>query len=76
MASEELTREIVSKICPFHGKRASVNMHEAGEIEISACCKEFHAFLETLSKNKFQKGSDNGSAFEIISGNDNKNKNQ
>ena len=76
MTREELIREIVSKICPFHGKRATVNMHEAGEIEISACCKEFHVFLETLGKYKFQKGIDKSGALEIIPGNGNKNENQ
>lgn len=66
MTSEELIREIVSKICPFHGKKANVNINEGGEIEITACCKEFQGFLETLIKNKIQKGIDEGDASEII----------
>jgi len=66
MSNEELVREIVSKLCPFHGTRATVNMHVTGEIEISACCKEFQIFLGTLIKNKFQQGINARGAPEII----------
>jgi len=51
---EELIREMVSKLCPFHGKRAVVNLDKAGQIEIKACCKKFLEFQESLIKITFQ----------------------
>lgn len=48
MSTEEIIREVVSKVCPFHGKHANVQIHEAGKINISACCAEFHELMENI----------------------------
>ena len=67
MTTEELIRETVSKICPFHGKKAAVKIQGTGQIEISACCKEFRKFLEAHIKHKFQKGVSITGSSEITS---------
>jgi hypothetical protein len=41
MNTEDLIREIVSKVCPFHGKHPVVEIREVGKMNISACCDEF-----------------------------------
>ncbi|MEP6951366.1 MAG: hypothetical protein ABI863_18900 [Ginsengibacter sp.] len=47
MNTEDLIREIISKMCPFHGKHPIVEIHEVGEMNVSACCDEF---LEQIGK--------------------------
>jgi len=66
MGTEELIREVVSKVCPFHGKRAAVSVPANGRIQISACCDEFHHFLENQVKNKFQHEATKTGSFEIM----------
>jgi len=41
MNTENLIREIISKVCPFHGKHPTVDIHETGKLDINACCDEF-----------------------------------
>jgi hypothetical protein len=65
MTKEELIREIVSKICPFHGKKPIINMREGTEFEISTCCNEFKGFLVNMIENKLETGIENGIAPEI-----------
>ena len=48
MNTEQLIKEVISKACPFHGKRPIVGIHESGQIELSTCCKEFRKFLENI----------------------------
>ena len=64
MSTEELIREIISKICPFHGKHPTVDIYDAGKINISACCKEFLEQMENIVKRELQKPFDG--ALEII----------
>lgn len=58
MTTEELIREMISKMCPFHGKKAIIVSHASGQIDISACCKEFQIFLETLKNDRSNRGID------------------
>lgn len=48
MSIEEVIREIVSKVCPFHGKHATVKVRDTGHIIIAACCDEFHSQMENI----------------------------
>jgi hypothetical protein len=48
MSTEELIREIVSKICPFHGKHPTVEIHETGQMNISACCLDFQELIQNI----------------------------
>lgn len=52
MITEELIREIVSKVCPSHGKHPVVEIHESGQMNISACCDEFHQQIENIINNE------------------------
>ena len=52
MSIEELVREIVSKICPFHGMHPKVTIPECGPVHVSACCEEFHQFIEAYINDK------------------------
>ena len=57
MSTEDLIREILSKLCPFHGKHPTVKMHAGGRMDILACCEEFHEFIQNIINDKFsQKG--------------------
>ncbi|MEP6947946.1 MAG: hypothetical protein ABI863_01665 [Ginsengibacter sp.] len=58
MSTEELIREIISKMCPLHGKHANVEIHEEGQINISACCAEFHEQMEKIIAIGLQKPLD------------------
>jgi hypothetical protein len=48
MSPEELIREIISKICPFHGKHPIVEIHKAGGMDISVCCEEFRGQIARI----------------------------
>jgi hypothetical protein len=58
MGTEDLIREILSKICPFHGKHPTVEIHEAGKMNILACCEEFHEFIQNIINDKFHNKAD------------------
>ena len=58
MSTEELIREIVSKMCPFHGKHPTVNIHEAGQMNISTCWEEFHKLVENIIPGRLQNSFD------------------
>ena len=55
MNTEDLIREIVSKICPFHGKHPAVEIHETGQMNISACCEEFREQMGNIVKGELLK---------------------
>ena len=42
-------------MCPFHGKHPTVEIHEAGQMNISACCEEFREQIENIVNGKLQK---------------------
>lgn len=48
MSTEELIREIISKICPFHGKHPTIELQETGQVNISACCEAFREQCLTI----------------------------
>jgi hypothetical protein len=48
MNTESLIREIISKICPFHGKHPTVEIHQTGKLDITACCDEFLHQIEHI----------------------------
>ena len=48
MITEELIKEIVSKMCPFHGRHPTVEIYESGQMNISACCEKFHDQIEKI----------------------------
>jgi hypothetical protein len=48
MSTEEIIREIISKMCPFHGLHPFVDIHEHGPINVSACCEEFHEYIRNI----------------------------
>ena len=54
MSIEELIREIVSKMCPFHGKHPVVEIHRAGQMDISACCEEFRKQMVNIVNSEFK----------------------
>ena len=43
--TEDLIREILSKMCPLHGTHADIAIKQNWELTISACCGEFHELL-------------------------------
>jgi hypothetical protein len=42
-------------VCPFHGKHAIVDIHETDQIDITACCQEFHELLENIISGNLEK---------------------
>jgi hypothetical protein len=50
MYTEDLIREIVSKMCPCHGKHPTVEIHQTFQVSISACCEEFNDFIQKIMK--------------------------
>jgi hypothetical protein len=65
MSTEDLIREIISKICSFHGKHPTVEIHEGSQMNISACCEEFREQMRNIVNGKLQKPFDDAS-LEII----------
>ena len=57
MSTEEVIREIVSKMCPFHGKHPTVEIHELGQLDIFACCDAFREQCVSIENLKMAKGS-------------------
>jgi hypothetical protein len=66
MSTEELIREIISKKCPFHGKHPTVEIHEAGEMDISTCCEEFREHIGTIVNSASQNTYDAAGSTEIM----------
>jgi hypothetical protein len=46
--AEDLVREILGKMCPYHGLRANVEMSKKELLTVSACCEEFHALIKKI----------------------------
>jgi hypothetical protein len=65
MSTEELIREILSKICSFHGKHPTVEIQAAGQLKISACCEEFRKQIGNIVNTENAKSFD-GFSSEII----------
>jgi hypothetical protein len=58
MNTEDIIREILSKMCPLHGKHANVEIKKDWQLNISACCREFHEQMENIIKDFQKKGED------------------
>lgn len=54
MNTEDIIREILSKMCSLHGKHANVEINKDNQLSISACCPEFQEQMENIIKD-FQK---------------------
>ena len=46
--SEDFIREVLTKVCPLHGKHANVHIDENWRINITACCNELNQLLKTI----------------------------
>jgi len=46
--SEDLIREILSKMCSLHGTHANIAIKRGWELTVSACCEEFHELLRKI----------------------------
>lgn len=66
MSTEDLIREILSKMCPFHGKHPTVEIHEVGQMNISACCEEFRKQIGDIVNGGLPKPFVDTSSLEII----------
>jgi hypothetical protein len=51
--TEDLIREILSKVCPYHGYHAGLYLDKDWNITISAFCHEFEQMMSVL-KNNFE----------------------
>lgn len=51
-SKEELIKEILSKLCPFHGLRANIEFDANWEITVSTCCGEFHELISKIIHKK------------------------
>jgi hypothetical protein len=49
--TEDLMREILSKLCPYHGKHPDVSLDKDWKLTVSACCIEFKDMMEAIKKN-------------------------
>jgi hypothetical protein len=58
MNTEEAIREILSKMCPLHGKHANVEIKKDNQLSVSACCHEFREQMENIIKDFQKKGED------------------
>ena len=54
MNTENIMREILSKMCSLHGKHPNIEIGKDLKLKISACCHEFHEQMESIIKD-FQK---------------------
>ena len=50
MNTENIMREILSKMCSLHGKHPNIEITEDWKLTISACCNEFHEQMENIIK--------------------------
>jgi hypothetical protein len=66
MNTEDLVREIMSKMCPFHGKYPVVEISEVGQMNISACCDEFHQQIGNIVDVELQSPFESAGSLEII----------
>ena len=51
MDTEELMREILSKMCPYHGRHPNITLDKEWKLTVSACCNEFKEMIEAIKKN-------------------------
>lgn len=51
MDTEDLMREILSKMCPYHGKHPNITFDRNWKLTVSACCNEFKEMMETIKRN-------------------------
>ena len=51
MDTEDLMREILSKLCPYHGKHPNILLDKDWKLTVSACCIEFKDMMEAIKKN-------------------------
>jgi hypothetical protein len=57
MDTEDLMREILSKMCPYHGKHPNIELDSNWKLTVSACCNEFKEMMETI-KSHFENKPD------------------
>ena len=50
MDTEGLMREILSKICPYHGRHPNISLDKEWKLRVSACCIEFKEMMEVIKK--------------------------
>ena len=60
MNTEDIIREILSKMCSLHGKHANVEINKDNQLSVSACCYEFREQMENIIRD-FQKREENTS---------------
>ena len=48
--TEDIIREILSKMCPFHGKHPDIEIDTNWKLKVSACCPEFKGMMESLHR--------------------------
>ena len=51
MDTEGLMREILSKICPYHGRHPNISLDKEWKLTVSACCIEFKEMMEAIKEN-------------------------
>ena len=58
MNTEDVIREILSKICSLHGKHPGIEIEKDWQLNISACCPEFHEQMENIARDLQKKGDE------------------
>ena len=66
MNTEDIVREIINKICPYHATHPTVQIPEIGQMDISACCEEFLTQIENIVNVEIQSPFDTAASSEIM----------
>ena len=62
MNTEDIIREILSKMCSPHGKHANVEINKDWQLSVSACCSEFREQMENIIKDFRKREQENTTA--------------
>ena len=57
--TEDIIREILSKMCSLHGKHPNVEINKHLQLSVSACCEEFREQMENIIKDFRKRDQEN-----------------